>query len=420
METRFGRQRAPLTPQQQERRRRFFNLALALVAIAAALTLLALNPKALTGFSSDRDRQALLADTTLGPGLSTGGAVVLTNQGVLPLRYDLLVTGPAEQTDAGVVMRVRLNDDSNYVYQGPALTRQPITLGILVPGQSVRAQVTLVAPPSAASSSIPVDDTFTWTAHSPGLETWWWLIALAAALAAAAFVLPFIAREGPAGRRPRRELFWRQPLILAALVLALLFPLSGVSLAAVNFQSANPGNLFAIGTLVLSDRAPDGTTCMSITSSSVATAPTRHCGTAFQFLNGTPGMTRSARLTVRNVGTVPIARFTVWAPNPCQSAAASAIHGTDDACRLVNLSLHDDSHDVCYFPTKAAGPCPARMSGTMSTFGRTFTTASPLGLDPEGLGGGITYTFAVQVAPAAGNQGQGLAPYIDLEWEASQ
>ncbi len=411
-----------------ERRRRLFNLTLAALAIGAALAVLALNPKVLTGFSDDRDHQPLLSESTLGPGASTAGSVVLTNEGVLPLRYDLRVTGPQVQADAGVVMRVRLNDDVNYVYQGPVLTRQPIPLGVLAPGQGVRVQVTLVARPAQSSSSVPVDDTFTWTAHTPGLETWWWLIALAAALAAAAVLLPLLLRlwaARTAGDRSapadgRRERFWRLPLILAVLCLCLLFPLSGVSLAAVNVQNTNPDNLFATGTLVLSDATPGGLTCMSLapTSAAAGAAPGR-CPAIFQFTNGRPGDARSARVTIRNAGTVPVAHFALWAPAPCANSAISAVHGSADACELVAMAIHDDTHDVCYFPSRAAGGCALKQSATMAQFGRTYAPAAPLTLDPEGLGGGITFTFTVQVATAAGNADQGLAPYLDFQWMAA-
>ena len=415
--------RAPLSPQQQERRQRLMGLVLAGVAIVAAIALLALNPKILTGFSSDRDQQPLLADTTLGPGLATSGGVVLTNQGVLPLRYDLQVTGPAEQADAGVVMRVRLNDDANYIYQGPVLTRDPIRLGVLLPGQSVRVQVTLAALPSSATSSISVNDTFTWSAHSPGLETWWWLILLAVALALSAFLLPPLqgrVRVGSPAPAPKRELFWRQPLILAALVLALLIPLNGVTLGAINFQSANPANLFAVGTLVLSDAATSGTTCMSVTTSNQQQGPPGRCSAIFQFTQGTPGMGGTARVTIRNVGTVPITHFVVWAPTPCQSNTAAPVHGTADACELVSMTIHDDNHDVCYYPARSAGPCLARSTANMASFGHAYTPATPLALNPEGLGGGVTFTFAVQVSPAATNPAQGLAPDLDFEWQVAQ
>jgi hypothetical protein len=398
-------------------------LLLAVLAIAAAMALLALNPKVLTGFSSDRDRQPLLTDTTLGPGLSTGGAVVLTNQGVLPLRYDLRVTGSAEQAAAGVIMRVRLNDDSNYVYQGPVLTKKPVALGVLLPGQSARVQVTLTARASQSTSSIPVDDTFTWTARSPGLETWWWLVLLAAGLAILAFLLPrlfdLVARARHAAPPPP-ELFWRLPLILAALILCLLIPLNGVTLGAVNFQSANPGNLFAVGTLVLSDATPSGTTCMSITSDVQQSGPPRACSAIFHFTNGTPGMTRQARITIRNVGTVPVAHFLLWAPTPCQNTAGSPVHGTADSCEGVVMAIHDDSHDVCVFPAHAGGPCTLLPASTMGALGHDFTPAAPLALDPQGLGGGITFTFTVQVSPAAANAAQGLAPMLDLEWQVAQ
>ena len=404
---------------RQRRRSRLLGIAFALAALVAAIALLATNPHLLVALTSDRDGQALLPASTLEPGTSTTGSLILANEGLLPLRYDLQVKAGAGELDSGVVIRLRRNDEPNFFYQG-SVSGDPIDIGFLAPGQKVRIEVTLVAPQSRSTAAIPVDDTFIWTGHSPGLDFWWWLIVVAVALAVAAVVLPRLldlyarlTRQRPA----RFELFWRPPVALAAVILAMLVPLSGVSLASVNAQASNPSNVFEIGQIVFNNTTQSGTTCISTSSGGNPTS-NGNCGPIFRVQNAFPGTTASGRLTLRNAGTVPISKLLLWAPAACASSTpAGAIGGGGDLCQRVWLSVHDDSHDQCYFPTNQAGPCALGAAGTMGSFAATYGQGRELALSPEGLGGGLSYTFSVELDPAAGNDYMGRAATMDFAWE---
>ncbi len=400
-------------------RQRRIGIALAVLAIAAAAVLLAASPRLLVALSSDRDGQALLPVGTLAPGSSVTGGLMLRNEGMLPLRYDLRVQAGHQEMAGGVILRVRRNGGRNYVYQG-SLSDRPIPIGYLVPGQSDRVEVTLSAPPGQSTASIPIDDTFVWTGHSPGIDSWWWLLLVALALVAAAFLMPRLLALWARLRRlapPPFELYWRAPLILAAVILAALVPLSGVSLSTVNSQASNPGNVFAIGTLVLSERSPRGTTCVSVAGTGAAV---QDCGAIFQLTNQAPGQPGVARVAIRNAGTVPAGGLTLWALGPCLDGPAGDFHGTGDLCAHVRLSIHDDGHDQCFYPVTAPGGCPLQPSATLASFGRTYTPDRPLHLRPDGLGAGITYSFGLELDPAAGNDLQGLSAVVDFGWQLSQ
>ena len=400
---------------------RVLGIAFALAALVAAIALLATNPRLLVALTSDRESQALLPASTLEPGTSTTGSLLLANEGLLPLRYDLQVKPGAADLDSSVVMRLRRNQETNYFYQG-ALTADTIPLGYLAPGQRTRIEVTLVAPRSRATAASPVDETFVWTAHSPGIDYWWWLVVVAVGLVLAAIVAPRLLDLYTRLSRQQAskfELFWRPPVALAAVILAMLVPLSGVSLASVNAQSSNPGNVFEIGQIVFDNTTQDGTTCISAASSGGQTS-NGGCGPIFRVFNAVPGTTASGRLTLRNAGTVPIQRLVVWAPQACASASApNLIHGSGDLCGRVWLSLHDDSHDQCYFPANQAGPCPLAASGTMASFAGSYGPGHELALSPEGLAGGLTYTLRVELDPAAGNEDMGRAASMDFSWGIS-
>jgi hypothetical protein len=343
--------------------------------------------------------------------------LIVTNEGLLPLRYDVTVqTGQAE-LDSGVIIRLRRNDEPNFFYQGP-VTSDPIAVGFLAPGQHTRIEVTLSAPPADSSASIPVADTFVWTAHSPGIDYWWWLLVVAVALVAAAVVMPRLLELYAALRRlpaSKFELFWRPPVALAAVILAMLVPLSGVSLASVNAQASNPSNVFAIGSIVLSDRTSSGTACLSAVGNDGA-SQTGRCGAIFNVANVAPGTTGSGRVSIRNAGTVPVSHFTLWAPSACANISGP-VHGGGDLCQRVQLSIHDDSHDRCYFPDDRPGPCTLRSDGTMGSFASRHGADSPLDLSPTGLGSGLTYTFTVALDGAAGNDYQGRTATLDFTWQ---
>lgn len=395
-------------------------LALAALAILAAIVLLASDPRVFVALTSDRDGQALLPVSTLAPGSTTTGDLTLANEGLLPLRYDLRVEAGQAELNSGVIIRVRRDGALNYAYQGP-LSDRPIPLGTLLPGERDQVQVTLSAPPSQATASIPVDDTFVWTARSPGFDSWWWLLLVAAGLVVAAFGLPRLLALWTWLRTRRRvpfELFWRVPLILAVLLVATLVPLSSVSLASVNAQSANPANVFAVGALVLSDQQPAKTSCLSISSLSSQTALPGRCDAIFAFGQGVPGMSGTAKVTIRNLGTAPITTFGVYS-NGCASTPAEAIHGGGDGCAGVDMTIHDDSHGACVFPVAQAGDCPPG-AGTMRSFARDHGPSRPLALSPQGLGAGVTFTFAVTVDPSDDNSYQGLSPQMDFNWQVAQ
>ena len=402
-------------------------IAVTLLAIVLAVALLASNPHLLVALSTDKEGQALLPVGTLAPGSSTTGSLTLANEGLLPLRYSLNVKPGLEEMNGHVVIRLRRNSQSFYFYQG-LLTSSPIPIGSLYPGQHDDIELTLSAPPNATSkASIPVDDTFVWSARSPGIEFWWWLLVVALLLAVLSFLMPrllaLIVRLRRLAPAPF-ELVWRVPLILAILLIASLVPLTGVSLANVNAQSANPGNEFAIGGLVLTDRSPSGTTCLSVTGAAAQSTTAGHCDSIFTVLQGRPGTRGSGRVIIRNAGTVPVGKLALWS-GACRTIDVpnEKAHGTGELCDKVVMTVHDDNHDYCYFPVSAPGACPDRSSGadaSLAAFAARYNGQNRLSVNPDGVGSGIIYDFVVALDPSARNDVQGRTPVIDFFWEVSQ
>lgn len=405
----------------EESRRRFAGILLSFLAILAALVLLAVNPSLLVALTSDREGQALFQASTLAPGGAVQGNLTLANEGLLPLDYKVNVSAGPEEAAAGTFMRIRNLSTGAWAYQGP-ITGRSIALGRLLPGQRVAINVILQAPPSQATSSIPINDTFTWTGRSPGIGYWWWLVLIAAVVAAAAFagprLLDLVARLRRLPPLPF-ELYWRVPLILAILLIACLVPLTGISLSSVNAESQNPANTFAIGTLALSDRSPTGTTCISVPGASGSGTTNSRCDAIFNFTKMAPGGNAShGSVTVRNLGTVPVSQLLLWTDG-CSTgdAVQVAAHGQGDLCPVVIMSIHDDTHNACVFPASAAGQCPLLpQAGTVAAFAAAHGQGQGLSLNPEGLGAGITYSFSLVLDPTAGNADQGRALFANFNW----
>lgn len=409
-----GTQTLPARP-----RRNLVGVVLALLVLAAAVILVSSDPGLLVALNSSRDGQALLPTATLAPGQATSGDLVLANEGFLPITYTLNVQGGDDAQP--VIMRVRKAGSATYLYQGVP-PRRPVTLGRLLPGDHVQLDVIVIAPVTDSTTSVPIDYTFVWTGRSPGFSAWWWIVPIAVALVLAAFGLPrllaFLAWVRT--RRPQQaERYWRTPIILAALLLAALLPLTGVSLSSVNAQTENPANVFAVGTLALSDQSPTGKACMSITADQAGPVQSR-CDAIFDFTGMAPGRSGTGRIGIRNVGTIPIGKLGLWTDGCTTSdAPGEGFHGTGELCGEVRLQVHDDSHDACYYPVSQPGPCPADASGTLAGFAAAHPAATPLTLTTNGLGQGVTFSFNVSLDPAAGNSVQGRTTQTSFTWQAT-
>src|SRR5260221_12829021 len=103
---------------------------------------------------------------------------------------------------------------------------------------------------------------------------------------------------------PRRRALARFDGVLLRMILTLMILLASVSLltgtaASLNATTVNPGSSFATGTLVLSNQVENRNPCLS-------TGATVACDALFPGLHA-PGVTATARVTIRNAGTVPVA-----------------------------------------------------------------------------------------------------------------
>jgi hypothetical protein len=214
---------------------------------------------------------------------------------------------------------------------------------------------------------------------------------------------------------PQRPAVRRFDGTLLRMILTLMILIASVSLltgtaASLNATTINPASSFATGTLILSNQVDNRNPCVS-TGAKVA------CDALFPGVHG-PGVTATARVTIKNAGTVPVATLTLWSSG-CQSSGTAGRSGAD-LCPSTWLTIHDDGHDRCYFPVQAAGSCGTAVHGTYADFVSQHGEANPIILSTDQLGSGIAYTLTATIDPAAGNDLQNRVADMTVFWGVTQ
>ena len=201
--------------------------------------------------------------------------------------------------------------------------------------------------------------------------------------------------------------------VLLRMILTLMILIASVSLltgtaASLNATTINPGTSFATGKLVLSNQVENRSPCLSA-GAVVA------CDALFPGPHA-PGVTATARVTIKNVGTVPVATLNLWSSG-CRSSGAA---GAADLCPSTWLTIHDDDRNVCYFPVEATGACGTAVHGSYADFVSRYKEASPIVLSTDHLGAGIAYTLTATIDPTAGNEIQGRVADLTIFWGVVQ
>jgi hypothetical protein len=223
-----------------------------------------------------------------------------------------------------------------------------------------------------------------------------------------------------AGTQERRRRLPAAPFAMVSArtfftLLALLATVSllGTTLATLNATTVNPGGTFTAGALILSNQVSNRNPCLS-------NAALVSCDSLFNQVL-VPGTTYTAVVTIRNQGTVPAELLHLWSNGPCSSSAANpSFSGTANLCSATWISIHDDAHDFCYFPVRAAGACHLGSGGTIIDLANRAGADNPINLAVDQLASGIPYTFAIELDPSVGNEFQGRKANFSVTWKVSQ
>lgn len=210
----------------------------------------------------------------------------------------------------------------------------------------------------------------------------------------------------------------------------------GGTYATFNAQTANPGNVWANGTLVLSNKVANGTTCLS-TGAGVNTDTNVNANCDALFSGATlrkPNDSATVNVAVKNEGSLNATALKLHS-SACTAGdtASETYKGSGDPCDKVQLYLQkwtDATRTVpaaCVYGSTAAltpNTCDFAATGaeakTIGAFASANGTATPLDLGALNTGATGYYTVGVKLPQTTSNAYQGRRASIDFTWTLEQ
>jgi hypothetical protein len=210
----------------------------------------------------------------------------------------------------------------------------------------------------------------------------------------------------------------------------------GGTYATFNAQTANPGNVWANGTLVLSNKVGTGTTCLSTgAGTNTDTNVNTNCDALFSGATlRKPNDSATVNLAVKNEGTLNATALKLHS-SACTpgDTAGETYKGSGDPCDKVQLYVQkwtDATRTVpstcAYGSTAIAAPntCDFAATGadtkTLAAFATANGSATPLNLGALNTGTTAYYTVGVKLPQTASNAYQGRRASIDFTWTLEQ
>src|ERR1051325_525882 len=209
----------------------------------------------------------------------------------------------------------------------------------------------------------------------------------------------------------------RKIAFTSAVVLLLAASLGIGSFATFNAQTNNPGNVFAHGTIVLSNTKQGGTACLSTGGGNTNTNVNTTCDQLLNLTVKKPGDKGTANLTLKNVGSLNASIFKVFSPT-CTSADASgeSYHGTGNPCGVLQLYVQQwtdntfPTPQTCLYGGATGSTCNfSDATKTLGAFSTSYNSSSNGLSIGSGLNAGSSayITIGVQSPSSADNTYQG-------------
>lgn len=208
-------------------------------------------------------------------------------------------------------------------------------------------------------------------------------------------------------------------LLLAIGVIAIAAS-GGGTFASFSAQTANSGNTFATGTLVLQNTA-SATTCLSTGGGNTNSNVNGACAKAINVNLQEPGQSTTGTVDLKNVGSLNGSTLT-FTPSACtpSDVGTETYHGTGDPCGVLDVYVQevDGSNNPisCLYGGGTATTCA--FSDTKTLTALAASGAASLGA----LNAGATRHFVVglELQSGAGNQYQGRQASFDMTWNLGQ
>ena len=210
----------------------------------------------------------------------------------------------------------------------------------------------------------------------------------------------------------------------------------GGTYATFNAQTANPGNVWANGTLVLSNKVGSGTTCLS-TGAGTSTDTNINAACDALFSGATlrkPNDSATVNVNIKNEGSLDASALKLYS-SACTpgDTAGETYKGSADPCDKIQLYVQkwtDATRTVAsacvYGSAQVLTPntCDFAATGadakTLGAFATANNTATPLGLGALTTGATNYYSVGVKLPQATPNTYQGRKATIDFTWTLEQ
>lgn len=210
----------------------------------------------------------------------------------------------------------------------------------------------------------------------------------------------------------------------------------GGTYATFNAQTANPGNVWANGTLVLSNKVGSGTTCLSTgAGTGTDTNVNNNCDALFSGATlRKPNDSATVPVSVKNEGSLNASALKLHA-SACTAGdtTGETYKGTGDPCDKVQVYVQrwtDAARTVpaaCVFgsaQTLTPNICDFAATGaeakTLGAFAAANNSTTPLNLGALATGATNYYTIGVKLPATTSNAYQGRRASVDLTWTLEQ
>jgi hypothetical protein len=232
-----------------------------------------------------------------------------------------------------------------------------------------------------------------------------------------------------------KEMKRSRKVLLSLGVLAVVGAFAGAGTFASFFaQTTNPGNVFATGTLVLSDSVDSGTACLSTNGGTTDTnSNSTGCDESFSLTVQKPGDSSTTTLKIENTGSLAASVLKVFS-SACTpgDAAGETYHGTGNPCGQVQLYVQQYSNAAFTTPSACLY---GGFTGVTCDFSDTTKTLSAFATSHGSLVNGLSagameaaggtapvkwFRIGVKLPSTADNTYQGRSATIDLSWNAVQ
>ena len=205
-----------------------------------------------------------------------------------------------------------------------------------------------------------------------------------------------------------------------------------------SFSASTTNNAsFATGTLVLTNAVNSGATCYSAgtTPTNITNTDTNAntCAAFFNLTTKKPGDIATADLDLRNDGTIDAAGLEAFPSSPCSTAdGLGSYHGTGDLCTSLQVTIQEYTNATnrtngvvtgggyCWFGGNLGLNNACTFGSTLGTFASTYTSGSPLSLNPFTNQSTRYFRISVQFPSGAGNDMQGLTTTNGITWRVIQ